>query len=554
MRATLLGLTLSTLLAACGEREAVIAASTPSSGQVAPAAPAPKVSFYAASRFAEQATFGPTPTLIAELQAKGFEKWIDEQLALPARDLDLGWVDWNKVGLDQRDYRDFEGEVLRIFISAPDQLRWRTTWALSQFIVVSEQKLDPAGVALWASHLNRMALGPYGDLLRGVTLSAPMGFFLDNAQNRPKSAECPHCVPNENYARELMQLFALGVWALNADGTLQRDARGKPIETYTQRDVEELARVLTGWQLDPVKVPDTPRNWGSWSRPMQASTYPPDRDTGRKVVMGRVFPAGQAIHQDLDDLVVMLIAHPNIAPFVALRLIQHLVKSDPSPAYVQRIGAVFRDNGRGQVGDMKAVVKATLLDAEARRGDDPTRAVPSDGKLREPVLRRTALLRGLGCRAIPIENTYPWSISGQKVFSQASVFSWYAPTDRAPGSNLLAPEQKTLTPRVLRESQGGLQSVAYTPYNPGPSLATGSLGAAGCPIDEFTAAYQRSTAELVALASRRFLRGEVPRGTLAIAEQMVGQWRQTGSSGEPERAALDLLEFVLLGEGFGAMR
>ena len=397
-----------------------------------------------------------------------------------------------------------------------------------------------------------MALGNYGALLRGVTLSSPMGFYLDNDQNSAKSASCPHCVPNENYARELMQLFSLGVWALNADGTPKRDARGQFVETYSQLDVEELARVLTGWRHDTVRVPDTPRNWGSWSRPMVPSGHAPDRDSGRKQVLGRTFPAGQTIYQDLDDLVAMLMGHPNIAPFVSLRLIQHLVKSDPSPAYLLRISAVFRDNGRGVAGDLKAVVKAILLDPEARRGDDSSRALPGDGKLREPMLQRTGLLRGLGCRTVPLQywNGQPWLLGTQPPFSPLSVFSFYAPTDRAPGSNLLAPEQTLLNSRTLRERLGDLDNLSFGGFNnPEPK----ALVDAGCSIDEFVAAYRLSTAELTALIGRRFLRGTNPQHLTPMAEQLARSWRQANHMRLPERQALRLLEFTLLSEAYGAM-
>lgn len=548
MRLVLLALGCTALLAACGEREAVIAASQPSAGQVAAASTPPKVSFYAASRFAEQATFGPTPALIAELQAKGFEKWIDDQLALPASQIDPEpYIDWNTLTIDVNDTRRFQSEVVRQFLVAPDQLRWRVTWSLSQYIVVSIQKLDHAGVAMWANDLQRRSLGNYGELIKGLTLSSPMGFYLDNAQNRPKGDDCPTCVPNENYARELMQLFTLGVYALNADGSIRRDVRGQPVETYTQRDVEELARVLTGWRHDSVRVPDTPRNWGSWSRPMVPSSFPNDRDSGRKQLLGRTFPAGQTIHQDLDDMVALLMAHPNIAPFVSLRLIQHLVKSDPSPAYVQRVGAVFRDNGRGVAGDMKAVVKAVLLDAEARRGDDPKQQQPGDGKLREPMLQQTALLRGMGCQRPPLQpwDGVPMYVTAQEPFNPASVFGYYAPTDRAPGSNLLAPEQKLLTLRALREALGSLDNLVF---QTGGSQAT-ALAQAGCGFDEFVSAYERSPSALLGLIGQRYLRGTAPSTLEPVLRPMIAKWGQQPTA----RTTLRLLSFALMAETYGAM-
>jgi len=447
-----------------------------SAGQVAPPSAAPKVTFYAASRFAEQATFGPTPALVAELRAKGFEKWIDEQFAMPLAPMDVAPAE--KVyeypvnaTIPQDLMWYYDREFMRLALVAPDQLRWRVVWSLSQFIVASRTSSEYPGHVVWTNLLYAHAFGNYGPLLRGISIDRHMGSYLNNDQNRPKSEECGHCAPNENYARELMQLFSIGVFKLDPDGTPKRDARGKFVETYTQTDVEELARALTGWTTDP-NPPNRPeRNTNNWGKPMVPSQWPPERDSGRKVVMGTVFLAGQSQDKDLDDVVKMLMAHPNIAPFVSLRLIQNLVKSNPSPAYVGRVAAKFRDSGTGVAGDMKAAVKAVLLDAEARRGDNAAEALPADGKFREPWLHRTATLRGMACRRNP-----KWGADGHyRVHQQMpnfaeSVFGYYAPADRAPGSSLLAPEQRLLDvnefrsrlrePEDLRSSDGWVTDLA----------------------------------------------------------------------------------------------
>ena len=363
-----LALAITLVLAACGGGGKIDAAPSPSAGQVAPATTTAKVSFYAASRFAEQASFGPTPALVAELQAKGFEKWIDEQLALPLVALDPAVAEesYQLTKLQEippRIWMDTDAQMLRASLSAPDQLRWRVMWSLSNYIVVARSKGDtPPGNVHWLNLLYRQAFGNYGELLQQVTRNPFMSHYLDNDQNRPKSTECQQCAPNENYARELMQLFSIGVVSLNPDGTAKRDNRGRFIETYTQADVEELARALTGWAYDPQPSGRPERNWGNWSKPMAQSTWPPERDAGRKVVMGRVFPAGQPAVKDLEDIAAMIMAHPNTAPFVSLRLIQHLVMSDPSPAYVGRVTGVFNSSA----GNLRSVVKAILLDAEAR--------------------------------------------------------------------------------------------------------------------------------------------------------------------------------------------
>ena len=251
-------------------------------------------------------------------------------------------------------------------MAAPDQLRLRAAWSLLLFVTNTGTNI---GRVNWLNLVQRHAFGRYGDFLRDVSVDASMGNYLDNARNRPRSAECPSCAPNENYARELMQLFSLGLYKLNPDGTPTLDIRGRKVETYSQRDVEELARALTGWMNDR-RDPSWPDD--GLSRPLIPSPYPTDRDSGAKTVLGRAFPAGQSQQKDLDDTVAMLMGHPNIAPFVGLRLIQHLVMSNPPPAYVSRVATAFRGNGAATDGDMKAVIKAVLLDPEARRGDDPT--------------------------------------------------------------------------------------------------------------------------------------------------------------------------------------
>lgn len=539
-------------------------ASTPataSTGQVSPPATATRVSFYAASRFAEQASFGPTPALVAELQAKGFERWIDEQFALPLAPIDMRPAEAiyaYKFNVNPPPPDEIMQYVDRQFVqramAGSDQLRMRVTWGLSQFIVATFSKGEPPGWTEWHNLLYRNALGRYDTLLRQASIDSHMGHFLDNDQNRPKSAECQHCAPNENYARELMQLFTIGVNKLNPDGTPQRDNRGRFIETYSQRDVEELARVLTGWTR--TYVPGRPdRNWGNWGRPMIPSTWPPDRDSGAKTVLGRSFPAGQSTQKDLDDAIELLMTHPNTPPFVALRLIQHLVKSDPTPAYVGRVAARFADNGAGVRGDLRAVVKAVLLDAEARAGDQPGNARRDDGKFREPFLHGIALWRGLGCSRAPNQNWGPnpaisWT---QSPFRQSSVFSFYAPTDRAPGSNLLAPEQRLANTDELRNRSNQASWPAEWRASTGRQDLT-RLRDAGCQVDLFAAAFAQSPAAYADLLAQRFFRGAMPPTLRSnLAEIMSQQWPPYNKNDPPE-GALRMLSFATLTPYFGVMK
>jgi uncharacterized protein (DUF1800 family) len=542
-------------LAACGGGDTP-GQPWPSAGQVAAAGAAPLVTHYAAARFAEQASFGPTPELVAQIRAQGFERWIDQQMALPLAPIDPAVAEEAYAytfadRLPDRIWRSADVEMIGKSLAAADQLRWRVMWSLSQFVVAGRTKGEAPGAIHWMNLLYRHAFGRYGELLREASINPHMGHYLDNDQNRPKSAECQHCAPNENYARELMQLFSIGVFKLNPDGTPQRDARGRFIETYTQRDVEELARVLTGWRHDPVPESRPPRNWGNWAKPMVPTTWPPERDAGRKVVMGQVFAAGQTQDKDLDDAIALLISHPNVAPFVSLRLIQHLVKSDPSPAYIERVGARFRDNGSGVAGDLRAVVKAILLDPEARRGDKPATERAEDGKFREPWLHRMGLLRGLGCRQnLRNARGEPWILWNQEALRPESVFGFYAPTDRAPGSNLLAPEQRLLNANELTTRLGETQWLRWNPVTQSSDMSMYASG--GCRTDEFVRAYATSPRAFIDLLAERWFRGAMPPTLRSNLEQLIRQpqWNTT----DPSEGTMRMIGYALSTPYYGVIK
>lgn len=515
------------------------AALSPSAGQVKPVANG-AVSRYAAARFADQATFGATPALVAEIQSKGFERWIDEQFALPVSQIDgsaIARYDSQVAGEGSRAWNFANLQLQVSLITAPDQLRRRVSWSLSQFVVTAMNKIEPYGSLTWSNLLQRQAFGNYGALLRATTVSPAMGYYLDNLSNRPTSRECSWCAPNENYARELLQLFALGVVELNIDGTPRRDAAGKPIETYTQKDVEELARALTGWKVNGNYDHTDYRRYDGELIPDPWSAA---HDVGAKTVLGQSFAAGGGAAQELDAVVSLLMRHQNIAPFVSLRLIQHLVTSDPSPTYLARVATVFRDNGQGVAGDMRAVVKAILLDPEARRGDRPGVDGIGFGKMREPVLWYTGLLRGLGCRAPLRWNAGDASLAvpSQRPFDPSSVFSFYLPTDRAPGSNLLAPEQRLLNAEELS-------------WRLSTSIAQGVLRAdTGCDASAFGRAYSASPAALADLIGERYFRGAMP----PLLRQNLIELAPTTWGSTPDQKAVSLLQFALATPYYGVMR
>lgn len=541
-------------LSACGGGQTPQAAApSPSSGQVAPPAAAAKVSYYAAARFAEQASFGPTPTLVAALQAKGFEKWIDEQFALPTSQIDVSPYLHFKDPTPDADWQRYRGEFPNLAAGAADQLRLRVSWSISQFLTVSDRKGDLVGALYWINMLQRHSLSRYDELLYQASIHPMMGQYLDNIENRPKSSECLHCAPNENFARELMQLFSIGVHKLKPDGTPERDARGRLIETYTQRDVEELARVLTGWEINPEPPNRGNRNWANWAKPLVATTWPPLRDTGRKQVLGREFPAGQSQDKDLRDAIDLLMKHPNIAPFVSLRLIQHLVKSNPSPAYVGRVAARFRNNGSGVAGDLKAVVKAVLLDAEARAGDHPATARADDGKFKEPFLHALALWRGLGCRVVPPTDWEGVALGGQTPFNAESVFSFYAPTDRAPGSNLLAPEQRLLTGKELRDRVSLTEWP--TVWDPRTNRRSYRLfDQTGCDLAGLRAAFVSSPRAFNDYLTARYFRGAMPPTLRSNIEQMMKEPWPPWNRDDPSEGALRMLGFALATPYFGVSK
>lgn len=521
-------------------------AASSSTGQVNPATPAYQTTYYAAARFAEQATMGPTPELIEEIRRKGFETWIDDQSRLPASTARPGLTeDYAQSRAAQWYYS--RAEVMRVLLSSPDQLRTRIAWSLSQVVVVAP--VDFAATIHWMNLLQRGSLGSYRDLLRDATINPAMGHFLNNDQNRPRSPACPACQPNENYARELMQLFSLGVQQLGSDGRPVLDARGKVMETYTQRDVEELARVLTGWTFDPDPPQRAAFNWGNWGKPMVPSALETDRDSGEKAVLGRTFPAGQSARKDLSDVVDLLVSHPNAGPFLAIRLIQHLVKSDPSPEYVRRVAEVFRNNGKGQAGDLLAVVKAVLLDPEARRGDDPGRADTTDGKYREPLLHRTAAYRALGCTSIPmtgVERSVPVDPSSQRPFHAPSVFNFYSSSDRSSVGGLPAPEQTLVNgAELVRRLDEFRLIIDY------PSLTPTSYRNAGCiRVDTLQAQFAAGEPAFVDALSRLFFRGAMPA---TLRREIQDQLPRVGQQ-VTHKDMLHVIGFVLAAPEFGVMQ
>ncbi len=392
----------------------------------------------AAARFLEQATWGPAPADVAHLQQVGFQTWLNEQFAAPPGTFPAPDV-------AQKGIAAFQDAFFLNAIHGPDQLRQRVAFALSELWVVSAANENSTAwiTPYWELLLNG-AFGNYRGVMKDMTLDPGMGRYL-NMVNNNKADPQKGTTPNENYGRETMQLFTLGVNLLNADGSLQLDSAGQPIPTYSQADVVSFSRALTGWTYPPKPGRSTPTAAGRHNPEYYLgamAAVDANHDTDAKTLLnGAQLPAGQSAEQDLDGVLDDLMNHPNIGPFVAKQLIQHLVSSNPSPAYVQRIAGVFADDGTGQRGNLRAVVQAILLDPEARAGDDPTQTAASGGHLREPVLFITTIYRMLHSG---VSSGYPGShlpeSLGQELFYEPSVFSYFSPQYRLPATGLPAPE------------------------------------------------------------------------------------------------------------------
>lgn len=409
-----------------------------------------------ASRFLMQATFGPVPEAIAEVRALGYEAWLDQQLALPPslhspyiqeikRDAEGPQIDPTYNFSDQDQFlfgNNSTTPFARHAIGAPDQLRQRVAFALSQILVVSRRDANleekPEGITHYYDLLVRHAPGNYGDLLLEVALHPAMGIYLSHAGNQKADPSIPR-YPDENFARELMQLFTIGLWELNPDGSRKLDGLGEPIPTYDNGDITEMARVFTGLYYD------SPYGWGGggwaddhFTKPMVMHADRHDFEA-KRLLNGFVVPPREASEsngmQDIRDAVDSLFRHPNTPPFVCRQLIQFLVTDNPSPAYIRRVQDVFVNDGSGQRGNLGAVIKAILLDPEARL--HPTS--DSFGKVREPVIRTMHMGRLFKlAEAHPDFVWWNWTdtyygSSKQEPMNSPSVFNFYTPVYQAPG-------------------------------------------------------------------------------------------------------------------------
>jgi len=442
-----------------------------------------------AMRFLEQATFGPTEATAQAVMQKGPALALEEEFDKPMSgygtftfidpDPGRGCPDGSPDTCYRDNYTVFplQRAFFRNAVGAPDQLRQRVAFALSQILVISGAELETMhGIGYYQQLLMNFAFANFRDLLQEITLSPAMGEYLDMVNN-PKPDPARGIEPNENYAREVLQLFTIGEVELNADGTRRLDANGEPIPTYDQDTVENLARALTGWTYPPrpgatTRFPNPVHYLG------RMVPFAAQHDTAAKTLFGsQTIPAGQSAENDLGAALDIIFNHPNVGPFIGRQLIQHLVTSNPTPAYVARVTAAFNNNGQGVRGDMRAILRAVLLDAEAR-GDTKTAA--DYGKLREPALLVTNVARALNGSSDGVYLLQQSTAMGQSVFQAPSVFNFYPPNFPAPGTTLDGPPFKImLTGTILNRANFANRILFGGNVNPDATVA----GATGTQVN-----------------------------------------------------------------------
>lgn len=423
-----------------------------------------------ASQLLNLATFGPTYAEIESAAADGPSSWLDNQFAsqishhtpIVNRYINQYGLDFSadpSPGLFRR-YAFWEQAL-----TAPDQLRQLTAYALSQILVVSDNVdalfIDPRALSTYYDVLLEHSFGNYRDLLLAVTLNPSMGFYLSHVNNA-KTDPAANTFPDENYAREVMQLFSIGLFQLNPDGSQQLDSQGRPIPTYDNQDIREFSKVFTGLSYAPRETGGSTQfgiNSRVFDKPM--IMFDEFHEPGEKRLLnGQVIPAGQSGMQDIEDAIDNLFNHPNVGPFIGRQLIQRLVTSNPSPAYVERVTNAFNGDGASPRGDMQAVIQAIVTDPEAAVGL----------RLREPFRRYVALVRSLESMgddgSLPGAGFVAQFLVQQNVLSAPSVFNFYLPDFTPAGeigsAGLVGPEFQITNASTI---SGMTNLVAYALYS-----------------------------------------------------------------------------------------
>jgi len=486
-----------------------------------------------AARFLTQSTFGPMGPEIDALTGKrqaDLDAWITAQMALPASlHLDATDEDFRSYSAlgdnPQYNQQNRQAAWWRIALTGRDQLRQRVAFALSQIFVVSDVNPtlanNPRALANYYDVLVRGAFGNARQLLEDVTLSPVMGLYLSSLRNAKATFDTSGrqlTSPDENYAREIMQLFSVGLMELQPDGLPRLNEVGAPISTYDNRTISEMAKVFTGLGFySAATVPNFRGEPANYLRPMMF--YAGFHETAEKtIITGRKIPGGQTPQQDLKDTLDTLFNHPNSGPFLVRQLIQRLITSNPSPGYVYRVAQVFANNGSGVRGDLGAVVRAILMDYEARSAALATTA--SYGKLKEPLLRTTAILRAFdgGANNGRFLFANPEVNLAQAALRATTVFNFFEPDFVQPGTlaaaGLVAPEYQIVTDTTAISTPNQLWNFIYAPRTgiAGTTTAANPAeGTLGVKLDAATLALARNPRALVDRMNLILAGGALPR-------------------------------------------
>ncbi|MEY2564242.1 MAG: hypothetical protein QOH88_2435 [Verrucomicrobiota bacterium] len=428
-----------------------------------------------AGRFLSQATFGANDALITKVQNQGFDAFLNEQFAAPMSS-HLAFMDAS--GVVPPTITQTNDAWWTYAVAGPDQLRQRVAFALSEFFVVSNSAKNlgnlPGALPAYYDVLVKGAFGNFRQLLENVTLNPGMGVFLDMLKNDKASRTR---LPNENFAREIMQLFSIGLYDLNLDASLTLSASGFPIATYNQDAILGMAAVFTGWTYAQTTSPPIFNPPADWRNPMVnvASRHSLDAKT---ILNGVLLPANQTGEQDLKATLDTIFNHPNVGPFFCRQLIQRLVTSNPSPGYVYRVASVFNNNGQGVRGDLTAVVRAILMDYDARGS---AKTAQGAGHEREPVIRLTNLLRAFN--ATSPDGKYSvrgaFAAFAEEAMHSPTVFNFFSPDYAAPGAiataGLQSPEFQITTETTVVTTTNYLRTAIYGTLGPSTARITLNL-------------------------------------------------------------------------------
>jgi len=492
----------------------------------------------AASRILEQATWGPTPASVAALQSTGFDNWFANQVATPM----TTYPNQPMLTSTGTAFSNMAGVQVQFFENAlynNDQLRQRVAFALSEIWVVSKESTIGYAAAFppLLNIFQQDAFASYPQLIKDVTLNPAMGQYLDMVNNRKASGSY---LPNENYGREVMQLFTVGLNVLNPDGSVVVDASNTPLPTYSQATVGAISAALTGWTYAATPTGAQGPNYFLPMVPVESRGLETQHDTTAKslpftypdgTVHTTALAAGQTAEQDLADVIAGLMANPTMAPFISKQLIQHLVTSNPSPAYISRVSAVFSSTG----GNLKSVVYQILTDPEARAGDaggDLTQF----GHLREPVLLVENLLRGMNGTIYDSSTLYNYTSNlGQNLFYPPSVFSYFSPDYHA--GALTAPEFQLNSTQTAVTRSNYIYATIYS----------GKLDASTTfDISAFVTAAS-STPTLITAINTQFFHGQMTSALqTAITSGIVGQTTATTKAQAALLIALTSSEYQII--------